>query len=576
MADSDSPWALFGEDEAASAAEPGGSAPAPAPPPTDAPRAPRALVHVPLERTLPDVVRFFSEHAAPALDDLGELASRGVPNSEALKASLSVAASLVGDAAAAGARGIRGTSQAAQELCASLALASSRVVDVAWGVLLQDRSWPHVAFREAYALGQVARAACLGAAGDARGAMAAADLALVMGAPAEELAGLLRSVELGAVMAAGASAAAPGALLAPTLPKIPLVLGPDAFLNLPPGLLLPGARVVPRAVAYTPRHATKGASSRSRAARSKKGGAAQPKPRHASDAPDAGHASPALSAPEEHPLLARLRSVQEAPTDASASAPAASVGTVRPLSLAAFRERFRDPGLPVVLCRSTANWAGADRWRSLEHLAERLGHRTVPVEMGQHLSGLWEEEPMLFREFLERYVAPSVEWGWGRRSRVDAAAAVAAGVVAAGASEGASPRTASATRAATGPMWQLVELPEPHAAGDSGDAALAPTAIAIVHPSAIAYVAQHTLFDQVCVLQTRGASASDCAGPLAAGIYELPHRQSLQVVPMLPQVPALLDDIELPVYAEGEVGSINIWFGTAGAFLDPRRQRGCH
>ena len=373
-------------------------------------------------------------------------------------------------------------------------------------MLLQDRSWPHVAFREAYALGQVARAACLGAAGDARGAMAAADLALVMGAPAEELAGLVRSVELGAVMAAGAAAAAPGALPTPILPKIPLVLGPDAFLDLPPGLLLPGARAVPRAVAYTPRHATKGASNRSRGARSKKGVAAQSKPRQASDIPAvADHASPAPLAPEEHPLLVRLRSVQEATTDASA--PVASAGAVRPLSLAAFRERFRDPGLPVVLCRSTANWAGADRWRSLEHLAERLGHRTVPVEVGQHLSGLWGEEPMLFREFLDRYVAPALEWGWGRRSRVDAAAAVAAGVVA-GASEGASPRTASATRAAKGPMWRLVEQPpaDADAGGDDRDAALTPTATAIVHPSAIAYVAQHTLFDQVCVLRTGGAS----------------------------------------------------------------------
>lgn len=108
---------------------------------------------------------------------------------------------------------------------------------------------------------------------------------------------------------------------------------------------------------------------------------------------------------------------------------------------------------------------------------------------------------------------PSLEWGWGRRFRVDAAAAEAAGVVVA------SSDAEEEGRGAAPPVfWRTARGP-----GDAADA-LAP---AVVHPAAVAYLAQHTLFDQV---------------------------------------PALLDDLELPVYAEGEVGSINAWFGTAGAW----------
>lgn len=178
--------------------------------------------------------------------------------------------------------------------------------------------------------------------------------------------------------------------------------------------------------------------------------------------------------------------------------------TGKPLPLPDFRKRFVKANKPVVLCGVTRNWAAIDSWRDLTSLVQQHGHRTVPIEVGQHLSGYWREEPMTLRSFVATYLVPSLEWGWGKKIRVI------------GVGEGSS---GSGDSAPTTPKPDApAETPVSSTSG-------APAGFTAVHPSAIAYLAQHGLFEQL---------------------------------------PALTKEFDIPVYAGNEVGAVNAWFGTAG------------
>ena len=85
------------------------------------------------------------------------------------------------------------------------------------------------------------------------------------------------------------------------------------------------------------------------------------------------------------------------------------------LSSSAFFSAFAgaSPQQPVVLLDLLAAWPALQRWRHLDYWSSSAGHRTVPIERGLaepagRSSGIWREELVLFREFLERDMAGSL------------------------------------------------------------------------------------------------------------------------------------------------------------------------
>jgi hypothetical protein len=242
--------------------------------------------------------------------------------------------------------------------------AASRAHDAALTRLRAPGGWPSVAWREAFVLALLcasARALC--ANGDARAAMRAADTALIMGAPRRAVAALLDPAE-----AAARRAAPPRAPLG----LVPAVLEAGAALDLP----LAGesgtaprfrARAVPRRAAVAGPRADAGAGG---------GGAA------------------------EHATLRALR----APDDGGA--PPADAASVRALLAAS---------TPAVLCGAVRGWPALRKWRDLDWWARAVGHRFVPVEIGQHLGrGGWHEEALELADFMRDYVGASArEWGGG-------------------------------------------------------------------------------------------------------------------------------------------------------------------
>ena len=378
------PWALFGEDDdvdlqapvlaaAAPAAEPvagdvestgPSSAPKHVPVVASAPKAGAqtllATVAIPLRRSLPHVRLFFARHAPSALDDLNR-AGLTDPDAASLHAALSTLTTELGG----------------DELDSStlrLAAAAHSVTALAWDRLARG-SWPSVAWRESYILGQLATLVCEGAAGHPLDAMEAGDLAMILGAPEEppvqelvqlaEVACQMSISAHSALVAGRAKLGKPvvmvGAAAAPRLPTIPRVLGPDAVIDVPT-ITAP----IPRLRVANP-------------ARSK---------------------SAAVSPPDvEHPALVALR---------------APLAGGKLLTTRVFRSDFASRSRPVVLLGMMNDWAALDEWRDLAGLAARQGHRCVPIEFGHHLGASWREAPLRLNAFFTEYLAPSLAWGWGQ------------------------------------------------------------------------------------------------------------------------------------------------------------------
>jgi hypothetical protein len=338
-------------------------------------------------------------------------------------------------------------------LVKTLGAAGEEAAAATWSILSLRGSWPHVAFREAYVTGQLSAAIAAGHEGRVEDAMRSLDMALMMGAPAEELDRLVSAVDSAcyasqsarnayyARVAADGPPASPAAgdagLTTTSLPIVPRVLGPAAAIGHIP-LPSPGS-AIPR-VAGQPYSRVTGGS---------KGGPKGGK--------GGGTAAKEALDPvgPEHPALATARALTS------------TTKAAKPLSLADFRAQWVRKSRPVVLVGATKLWPAMDAWRNLPDLVERVGHRTVPVELGQHLSGTWSEKPMTVAAFVASYLAPSLTWGWGAPTPD----AMAPPVVGHGGTDGAS---------AAG-------------AGAGGTAAVRPH----VDPARIAYMAQHTLFDQM-------------------------------------------------------------------------------
>ncbi|KAH7276963.1 hypothetical protein KP509_39G028400 [Ceratopteris richardii] len=60
--------------------------------------------------------------------------------------------------------------------------------------------------------------------------------------------------------------------------------------------------------------------------------------------------------------------------------------------------------LPVIITDAITHWPAMDRWKDLDYFKSTFGHRTVPVEVGEHyLASGWKQELMSMDELIQRF-----------------------------------------------------------------------------------------------------------------------------------------------------------------------------
>lgn len=247
-------------------------------------------------------------------------------------------------------------------------------------------------------------------------------------------------------------------------------------------------------------------------------------------------------------------------------------------------------GQPVLLHGVMSDWPALGKWADLDYLSQVAGARTVPVEVGKHyLDDDWGQRLMLFSQFVQLHVLREA----AQRSPSQACGMHPSHV------------QQSAPKGDLDSAAHHDQVPNPSAHRSSvdshhSDGAQTDTAPAVDVP--LQALKQSTTYislqpqGQVPVSSMPGSKASLVDAQLTGPTWRQPEddvraagtgstltalgKQQTSVAPLgylaqhplFDQIPALKNDIQEPIYCslgQGQMQSINAWFGPAGTVRPP-------